>query len=123
MLASKTTAASSPIMNFIVRPQLSLSGREARRHVMRVVSVLPVGYFVQMPDLVQIKFTSSVAGALHPPRPYPELEQDRRRPRSANGRFPLTVRISGGPILTFALPLGSHFANVRITGPPATIGF
>src|SRR5579862_8174392 len=86
MLASKTTAASSPIMNFIVRPQLSLSGREARRHVMRVVSVLPVGYFVQMPDLVQIKFTSSVAGALHSPRPYPEPEQDLR---SANGRFPV----------------------------------
>jgi hypothetical protein len=38
---------------------------------MRYKSVLPVGYFVQMPGAVQIKFTSSVAGALHPPRQIP----------------------------------------------------
>jgi hypothetical protein len=58
---------------------------------MRVVSVLPVGYFVQMFGPVQIKFTSSVAGALHPPRPYPELKQDLRRQSGhwANGRFPV----------------------------------
>ena len=41
---------------------------------MRVVSVLRVGYFVQMPGTVQIKFSPSVAGLLHPFGPYPEPE-------------------------------------------------
>jgi hypothetical protein len=44
---------------------------------MRNESVLPVGYFVQIPGTVQIKFTSSVAGTLHRPIPKQasELEQ------------------------------------------------
>jgi hypothetical protein len=42
---------------------------------MRRSSVLRVAHFVQMGAAFQIKFTSSVAGALHPPRSYPKLEQ------------------------------------------------
>jgi hypothetical protein len=48
---------------------------------MRYESVLPVGYFVQIPGRFQIKFTWSVADTLHRPnrKPAPghgpELEQ------------------------------------------------
>jgi hypothetical protein len=45
---------------------------------MREESVFRVRYFVQMGRAIQIKFTSSVAGALHLGRPYPKLEQDLR---------------------------------------------
>jgi hypothetical protein len=42
---------------------------------MRHDSVFRVAYFVQMGAAFQIKFTLSVAGALHPSRSYPKLEQ------------------------------------------------
>jgi hypothetical protein len=42
---------------------------------MRDHSVFRVAYFVQMGVTFQIKFTLSVAGALHPSRSYPKLEQ------------------------------------------------
>jgi hypothetical protein len=42
---------------------------------MRHDSVFRVAYFVQMGAAFQIKFTLSVAGALHPFRSYPKLEQ------------------------------------------------
>jgi hypothetical protein len=42
---------------------------------MRSDSVFRVTYFVQMGTAFQIKFTLSVAGALHPSRSYPKLEQ------------------------------------------------
>jgi hypothetical protein len=42
---------------------------------MRRDSVFRVTYFVQIRTAFQIKFTSSVAGALHPALPYPKLEQ------------------------------------------------
>jgi hypothetical protein len=40
---------------------------------MRHDSVFRVAYFVQMGAAFQIKFTLSVAGALHPPRILPSL--------------------------------------------------
>jgi hypothetical protein len=63
---------------------------------MRNESVLPVGYFVQIPGTVQIKFTSSVAGTLHRPIPKqaPELEQGL-----------LMARIGQRPILAICLPV------------------
>jgi hypothetical protein len=54
-------------MNFIVQPQFLPAGPRVGGVVMRHESVLPVAYFVQIPRTVQIKFTSSVAGTLHPP--------------------------------------------------------
>jgi hypothetical protein len=51
------------------------------------LSVLPVAHFVQMPRTAQVKFKSSVAGALHPFAPICKLEQGLLAVRSANGRF------------------------------------
>jgi hypothetical protein len=60
---------------------------------MRNESVLPVGYFVQMPNTVQIKFTSSVAATLHPT--IPVISQTGTEPSgnmySASGPF-LAIR-------------------------------
>jgi hypothetical protein len=39
------------------------------------LSVLPDRHFVQMPRAAQVKFKSSVAGALHPLQRDPKLEQ------------------------------------------------
>jgi hypothetical protein len=55
--------------------------------VMRVVSVLPIRYFVQMPGAVQIKFPPGVAGALHPSCRNPNWNKTFDGYRSANGLF------------------------------------
>jgi hypothetical protein len=54
-------------MNFIDQPQFKPAGPEAGCLCDAFVklSVLPVGHFVQMRRLAQVKFKSSVAGALH----------------------------------------------------------
>jgi hypothetical protein len=52
------------------------------------LSVLPDRHFVQMPRAAQVKFKSSVAGALHPSWCDPKLEQGVAL-RSANGPIPV----------------------------------
>jgi hypothetical protein len=54
---------------------------------MRVVSVLPIRYFVQMPGAVQIKFPPGVAGVLHPSCRIPNWNKAFDGYRSANGLF------------------------------------
>jgi hypothetical protein len=67
-------------------PQLKPPNPNPAACVMRCeLSLLPAGHFVQMRSAFQIKFTSSVAGALH--QPDPKLEQG--DPPTA--QFPLTA--------------------------------